>query len=241
MMTLGLIGVMALLALVLAVPAVAHRAYWPGWDEGATSSQVTADQASAAATGWLTDNGYTDLVVAEIVDIDGRFYVVVKDAEGKGAFELFVSRNGIWVRPAPTMMWNTDYQLMTDEMTNMPHGMPGCGDMDGTMDRDRMQDRDHVGHHDRMQDRDRVMDPADCQGTTVAPAEPLAEPLTVDAAQAAAQAWLDAIQAGATATAPVEFPGYVTLRVSQDGAVNGLIAVQTTTGAIWPLQWPVNQ
>lgn len=240
---LGLVAVITLLTLVLAVPAAADRDDLLDWRGNAQTGQVTIDEAGTAAAGWLNDNGYTDLVVAESVDIDGRYSVIVNDAEGNGTFELFVSPDGSSVHPAPTMMWNTAYDLMTAMMADMPAGaMPRGGMGSGMMNGDHqhtqhgsttggMMDR---GEMTGMMDQDRTMNAAHGQDMTGAPAaDPLAEPLTADAAATAAQAWLDANQAGAAATDPVAFPGYVTLRVSSDGAVNSLIAVQLTTGAVW--------
>ena len=221
-MALGLVAVTALLALVLAVPVAAERGYLSDWRRDAQTGQVTIDEASTAAEGWLAENGYTDLVVAEVVDVDGRYYVIVNDAEGNGAVDLFVSRDGSSVHPALAMLWNTDYDLMANMMSGMMAGM-----MSGMMG-------DGIDSG--------MMDPAACQTMMDVPAEePLAEPLTAGQAAEAAQAWLDANRAGSTATGAVSFPGYVTLRVSDGATVTGLIAVQLTTGAVWPLQWPDNQ
>jgi hypothetical protein len=81
-----------------------------------------------------------------------------------------------------------------------------------------------------------MMDPAACQTMMGVPAaDPLAGPLTVGEATDAAQAWLDANQPGMAATNPTIFPGYVTLRVSDGTVVTSLIAVQLSTGTVWPL------
>lgn len=246
-MVLGLVAVTALLALVLAVPVAAERGYLSDWRGDTQTGQVTIDEASTAAEGWLAENGYTDLVVAEVVDVDGRYYVIVDDAEGNGAVDLFVSRDGSSVHPAPTMLWNTDDDLMANMMSGMMSGMMGDG-MDsgmmggdhqrGSMNDGSMSDMDGMSGMSGMSG---MMDPAACQAMMGVPAEePLAEPLTAGQAADAAQAWLDANRAGSTATGTVSFPGYVTLRVSDGATITGLIAVQLTTGTVWPINGPAS-
>lgn len=244
---LGLVAAMALLAFALAMPVAAERGYPPGWRGSASTSQASTDEARTAAEDWLAENGYSDLVVADLVDVDGRFYAVIENAAGGGAFELLVSRNGSWVHPAPTMMWNTSFDLMTVMMDDMPHGDMSSGmmgDMGGGM-----LNGDHPhGQHGFMNGgmmadggMAGTMNPAACQTVMGPPAtDPLAEPLTVAEAAVAAQVWLNANQVGSTATDSASFPGYVTLRISDGGTVTGLIAVQLTTGTVWPLPWPAS-
>ena len=239
-MVLGLIAVTALLALVLAAPVAAERGYLSDWRGDAQTDQVTIDEASTAAEGWLAENGYTDLVVAEVVDVDGHYYVIVDDAEGNGAVDLFVSGDGSSVHPAPTMMWNTDYDLIANMMSGMmddgmDSSMMGGDHQSGSMNDGSMSDMDGMSGMDGM------MDPAACQAMMdVSAEEPLAEPLTAGQAADAAQAWLAANQAGSTATDAVSFPGYVTLRVTDGATVTGLIAVQLTTGMVWPINGPAS-
>jgi hypothetical protein len=236
---LGLVAVTTLVA--LAVPVAAERGDVLDRVRSSNAAQPAAEQARDAAEAWLADAGYGDLGVADLVDVDGRFYVIVGTSTGDAAFELLVSRNGSWVHPAPTMMWNTSYDLMKGMMPEMPHaGMNPCT-MNGDHQHGQHGGMMGSGGMNGMMDRDRMMDPAACLGIMgVAQPEPLDQPLTLDAAAAAAQSWLDANQPGAVATDPVVFPGYATMRVADGGTVTGLIAVQFTTGTVWPLAWPAS-
>ena len=233
---LGLVAATTMLALALATPVVAERGYLPGWRGDTSTSQATTEQTQSAVESWLDAFGFGNLIVADMVDVDGRIYVVINDEAGNGAFELLVSRNGSWVHPAPTMIWNTGYDLMTAMMAEMPHGgmMKTSGghqhDQHGSMAGEMMRGHEMTG----------MMDPAACQSMVVVEAaDPLADPLTLDAATAAAQAWLDTNQPGMTVVSPVSFPDYVTVRVSDGSTVTSLIAVQLATGTVWPLDWPV--
>ena len=231
---LGLVGMMALLVLALAAPVAAERGYLPDWRGDAAEGQTRADEARAAAESWLDDNGYSDLIVADLVEVDGRYYIVVEDAQGSGAFDLLSSQNGGWVHPAPTMMWNTSYDLMMTMMAAMPHetmmGTPGGHqhNQHGSMSGEMMHSRG----------MNSMMDPTSCQEMMgIAAADPLAEPLTLDQATATAQTWLDANQPGTTAVNPVGFPGYAMVHISDGSIVTGLLAIQSATGTIWPLGW----
>jgi len=56
-------------------------------------------------------------------------------------------------------------------------------------------------------------------------------------AQQAATRWLSANLAGRTAEPPDAYPGYYTLETTTGGAVNGMLSVNATTGAVWYHTW----
>lgn len=243
-MILGLVATIALFGLALAMPVAAERGSLPGWSKTDTANQVTGDQARSAAERWLAQYGYGDLVVADLVTLGDTTYVVVTDAAGNGAFDLLVSRDRSSVRPAPTMMWNTSYDLITTMMAGMMNGGMSSGMMNGDRQPGQpssmnggMMGAGMTGMTGMMgAGTTGMMNSSACQAMMGAGAtEPLAEPLTADAAAAAAQAWVDANRAGSTTTNMTSFPGYVTLRVNDGETTTGLIAVQLTTGAVWPI------
>jgi hypothetical protein len=61
----------------------------------------------------------------------------------------------------------------------------------------------------------------------------------LDAAQAtaAAQRWLQQAGRDVTVGAAEPFPGYYTLHTLHDGRIEGMLSVQTTSGAVWYHDW----
>jgi hypothetical protein len=252
--SVGFFVIGALVALIVALPVAAQR--------GGEETLVSTDQARERATTFLVDNGYTSLTVGDIFTFTNHFVVQVLDpATGTGAFELLVSHDGTLVHPAPTMMWNTDDDLMTTMHTQMMGQMPmGAGEgmmRQGDMEPGSMSDADHQGHHQgqgtmegmpgsgmlqqqRMPMMSASMGMAACglsMGVATTGSE-LAEPLTVDGARSAAQTWLDQ-QGGDLITGnATQYPGYITfMTTTANGELEGMLSVQTSTGAIRPLDW----
>lgn len=64
-------------------------------------------------------------------------------------------------------------------------------------------------------------------------------PMTVTSAQAqaVAQRWLDADQAGARANAPDPFYGYYTVDFEKEGRLAGMLSVNGYSGAVWYHSW----
>lgn len=63
---LGLITVMALLALALAMPVAARWGDLPAWEQTSSTDQITTEQAKATAEGWLGDNGPMTVMMADM-------------------------------------------------------------------------------------------------------------------------------------------------------------------------------
>jgi hypothetical protein len=61
--------------------------------------------------------------------------------------------------------------------------------------------------------------------------------MSAEQAVATAQAWLDAQHTGLTAGEATTFPGYDTLHTLKDGAIVGMMSVNTSTGASWYHTW----
>jgi hypothetical protein len=228
----GLVAVGLTVGLVGAAAAQQNGLHHRG--QTGVSTVDTVEQAQRVATDYLAEIGLSNLAVGEVVPFTNNYYVVVIDpTTGNGAFELIVHRSGGYVRPepGPTLMWNTEYgptlgakgiylqgAMMGSSMMGNPSGH-------GQMDRDML--------------RDGSCGQVNCpQGTGYqAAAEPLAEPLTTDAAVAVAQSWLTEQALNATATGAVAFPGYVTVKIERDGEIIGVLSVQTSTGAVWQHLW----
>lgn len=115
------IGVLVLAA-ALAIPALAQRGRGGpgpsmmgfGWGNQTTTSVTSIDAAAALVRDALAASGYSDLVVAEVMEFSNQFYVLVKEQRtSMGAVELLVERGGV-VHPeyGPNMMWNTKYGHM---------------------------------------------------------------------------------------------------------------------------------
>jgi hypothetical protein len=92
----------------------------------ASAQPITFDKAVEAAQGYLKDYDNADLKLAEVMEFDNNFYVLVAEkTTGAGAFELLVNRYTGYVgpEPGPNMMWNTKYGPMAGRSGMM--GMMG--------------------------------------------------------------------------------------------------------------------
>ncbi|MGC9398781.1 MAG: hypothetical protein ACP5HM_06565 [Anaerolineae bacterium] len=92
-------------------------------DERSASPALELDLEAAkeAVHTYLDEVGYEDLEIAEVMEFERNFYVIVKESDtGVGAMELLVDRNtgAVGPEPGPNMMWNAKY------------GMHGRGMMD---------------------------------------------------------------------------------------------------------------
>ena len=243
----GSLAVIALVALAFVAPALARQGRMHDGIGSAQGTEITAQQAGDLAAQYLADAGLTTLVVDEVVELDSHFYVAAIDpATGAGALELLVCRHGGIVHPAPTLRWNTTYASQIDwpDMGayqgmmggGMMSGGMGSGMMPGGMMSGMMSGGMGQGMMGRAMQHDRMMlhdGSGQCPLGVAPTGEPLAEPLTTAEALAAAQAWLAANDDAATAGSALAFPGYVTVQITRDDTVSGLLAVQTTTGVVW--------
>lgn len=251
--------VVALLSLPMTWSAAAQQddMTMGGTADGKTVS--TVDQARQQATDYLSGVGLTNLTVGDVLPFATSFYVAVVDpTSGNGAFELRINRDGggVHPEPGPTMMWNTEYspmfgtngKLLLDAMASTMMGSMMGGDMsNGTGmggDMDRMGG-DMMGNGQGMMEQEDTMgngaaaegDCPEAAGYQAGATQPLAQPLTTDEALARAQTWLTSQLPNATASGPVAFPGYVTVKIEQSGQVVGLLSIQTSTGAVWQHVW----
>ena len=79
---------------------------------GTETTPLTISQATEIANTYVASLNNPDLVVKEVGEYTGNFYVqVVEKRTGYGAFELLVEKYTGVVRPemGPNMMWNTKY------------------------------------------------------------------------------------------------------------------------------------
>lgn len=248
---IGSAAVVGLLALLVATPAVAGWDRMHGWRGDPSGEPATIAAARERAEQYLAANGLEVLTAGGVIQFERHFYVVVVDQAGAPALELVVSRDAAIAHPAPGpgMLWNTAFELPALQDAGMMSGsmgmhgaaMPADMTMHGTgmMDQGGMHGAG-MGMHDQDRMHDGAMPLADCPmaGSSVpGSAEPLAQPLTVDATRELAQTWLDANRDGLTVTTSIVYPGYVTFVVEDAGAVTELLSVQLATGALWEQTW----
>jgi hypothetical protein len=109
-----------------------------------TDTTITIDGARTLADDWAVDNGFDGVASGEAIEFTRHFYVVmVDDASGEPAFELIVCRDGRYVHPAQTAVWNTAYDLPAVDMGAMMQSMGSGSDMMTMM---REHHGDGVGH-----------------------------------------------------------------------------------------------
>ncbi|MEJ2242640.1 MAG: peptidase, partial [Candidatus Bathyarchaeota archaeon] len=75
---------------------------------------LTIDQAVQVAESYVSSLNNPDLVVEEVEEFTGNFYVLVEEkSTGYGAFELIIDKSTGIVTPemGPNMMWNTKYSF----------------------------------------------------------------------------------------------------------------------------------
>lgn len=91
----------------------------------ANDQPITFDKAVEAAQQYLKSYNNADLKLAEVMEFDNNFYVLVTE-KGAGAFELLVNRyiGVVHPEPGPNMMWNTKYGHMAAQ-GGMMGGMMG--------------------------------------------------------------------------------------------------------------------
>lgn len=188
---------------------------------GSTSTTpLTLDQAKSSAESYLAALKNSDLQISEIMIFDNNAYVAVTEkSTGLGAFELLVDPVSKVAYPehGPNMMWNLKYGGLNHQ--NMMSGQGGMMGGSGMMGNNGMMG----GNGWSGSVPSNV--PADM---TVSP----------EKAIQAAQAYLDANQAGATAaTDPMQFYGYYTLDFEKNGAVVGMLSVNGYSGQVFLHTW----
>lgn len=160
-----------------------------------------------------------DLRVGEVMQFSGGFYAQLDDDGGDPATEVLIdARTGaVWFEYGPAMMWNTRYGMMRG---GGPAGMGG-------------------GMVSWMAGRGGMMGGGSPADQTWMPAEATGAEPTVSAAEArdVAQRWLDVERGDVRAGDPEVFPGYYTLHVERNGRVDGMLSVNSFTGAVWYHWW----
>ena len=79
-----------------------------------TSEPLSIQQALEAVEAYISDLGYTDLEIAEVMEFEHNYYAIVREHDsGIGAMEVLVDRKTGAVGPerGPNMMWNTRYGM----------------------------------------------------------------------------------------------------------------------------------
>ena len=234
-----------LLAVVLALPAAARSGMMGlhASSPPATGTTLSLAEARAGFASYLQRQGYTDLKVGELMQFGNNFSAeAVKSDTEAGAMELLMSLDGqaLGREPGPAMMWNTAYSPLNRAQGMGFHGMMGSdqGMMGGSHGHGMMGGHDMQGAQATPGSGvNGACAGAGSMGYHADTAARLDQPLTVDAAQARLQAWLDQNRSGVSATDPTAFPGYVTFHTERRGQITGMVSVQATTGAIWEHTW----
>lgn len=188
----------------------------------ANLTPVTADEAKKAAQDYITSIKVSGLEVGEVLIVNSHAYVAVKEtATGNGAFELMVDPLNKIAHPAmgPASAWNLKYGgvLQTNMLPNRRGPMMG-----------------------------QTVTATPAANATAAPlatpADVSAEmPLTEADAIKAAQTYLDAHYAGATAaTSALKFYGYYSIDFSKDGNVIGKLSVNGYNGQVAGRAWQMD-
>ena len=161
-----------------------------------------------------------DLRVGEVMRFDNHFYAELVDGQGRGATEVLVDPDSgsVVLEPGPAMMWNTRYGMMRGSAgTAMmaSGGRMGAGGMMGG-------DSGWMG--------DPTWTPR--QGDRPGRAE-----VTVAEATTIAARWLKDHDPALRAGEAEPFPGYFTLHTMRGWAVDGMLSVNASTGAVWYHWW----
>ncbi len=188
----------------------------PG-NNSANLTPVTADEATKAAQDYITSIQVSGLEVGEVLILNSHAYVTVKETDsGNGAFELMVDPLNKIAHPAMGLAsaWNLKYGGVLQANTFPGRGGP------------KSQQNPTV-----------TVTPAAAPLAT--PANVSAEmPLTEADAIKAAQTYLDAYYAGATAaTSTLKFYGYYSINFSKDGNVIGKLSVNGYNGQVARRAW----
>jgi hypothetical protein len=100
-----------------------HGGMMSGWGEVTTSSKsISIGQARQSVQRYVDQIGNKHLVIDEVIEFQRNFYAVVKDTStGHGAFELLVNKvaGAVSLEFGPSMMWNTEYGMMSGGMGSM--------------------------------------------------------------------------------------------------------------------------
>jgi hypothetical protein len=181
-----------------------------GWNgaQGANATPLTADQARLAAQKYVDSLKLTDLAVGEVMVFDNNAYVVVKETS-TGMGAFELLVNPVSQTAFP--------EPGADMMWNLKYGA--------------------LNHAGMMGGRGGMMGLWSASNAT--PADVSADmPVTAEAAQRAAQAFLDQYQSGTTASSdPVKFYGYYTFDFTRDGKVAGMLSVNGYNGQVFLHTW----
>jgi hypothetical protein len=206
-----------------------HYAYGPammglGYSTGNASPVSGIAEARQHAQSFANQLG---LKTSEVMHFERNYYVKLIDKQGRNATEVLVdpASGAVSLEYGPAMMWNTKY--------GMASGRLGSGMMNTSTIRS-MMGRYGGSYGGMMRGSSSGMMGG---GFGVAPAQP-AGSVSLARAHVLAQQWLDANEPATTVErAGDAFPGYYTLETLQGGKINGMISVNSSSGAVWPHWW----
>ena len=245
----GVITLVALIAVVGAAVALAAAGGSGSWGSGfgmmggryvyrpATRESVRTLSAARSDAQRFADR--LGLRVDEVLQFERNFYVKLVDRSGNGATEVLVdpASGVVSIEYGPAMMWNTRYGMGSSARAMM--GSYGASMMDangaGMM-------ASYGGDSAQASGQGGVtMMGGSTRGgsaTTAPTAGSTSATVSLAAAHAIAQRWLDANEGGVKVESGGDaFPGYFTLETLASGRISGMISVNATTGAVWPHWW----
>lgn len=167
---------------------------------------------------WLDSRGFEGFRVGEVMAFTNNDYVLVRDANGKPAFELLTGRGQAWLLEEPVgMMWNTRYGMMR----GWTGGSAGSGMMGSMMSGDWDNWGDGNGW---------------CGGYGAGRGS--GKPVSAAEAVRIAERYLAQVRSGEQVEQTAQaFPGYLTLDTTRNGKVVGMLSVNASTGAAWYHGW----
>ena len=175
----------------------------------------------------------------EVLQFRLNYYVKLVDAKGNGATEVLVDPKTGYVslEYGPAMMWNTAYGMASGRygvMTGAGSMMGSYGNSTGMMGGGMMGSGMSASTNGTG-----MMSGAGSGGMMDHAAAPASgKAVDMSEARTLAQAWLDANDAGLKVeTGGDSFPGYFTFETLRGGRIEGMISVNTSTGAVLKHWW----
>ena len=207
-----------------------HYAYGPammglGYSTGQASPVSGIAEARQRAQTFANRLG---LKTSEVMHFQRNYYVKLVDKQGRNATEVLVdpASGAVSLEYGPAMMWNTKYGMTSGRIGP---GMMSTSTLSSMMGR-------YGGSYSGMARGPSGGMMGGSVGT--APAQPAAGSVSLARAHVLAQQWLDANEPATTVErAGDAFPGYYTLETLQGGRINGMISVNSSSGAVWPHWW----
>ena len=237
-----------------------HYAYGPGM-MGLGYNTASASPVSGIAEARQRAQSFADrlgLKTDEVLRFERNYYVKLVDKQGANATEVLVDpqTGATSIEYGPAMMWNTKYGMLSGRlgsgmmsssaMQSMMGsyggsyggmmGQTGGGMMGGGNGSQTGAGMMGGGSYGGMmgQTSGGMMG----RGYGAAPGNGVTGSVSLARAHVLAQEWLDANQQGVKVEpAGDAFPGYYTLETLRDGKIDGMISVNSTTGAVWSHWW----